>query len=513
MSMPGTQSTQSTHRAQSAQSMQTAAGPVTEAGVAKAPPHLFVIFGGTGDLTARKLLPAIHELVRLGHLGDDVCFLAVARSGEHDDTSYRRWVRRMLGEGGVEVDAAWCDRCLHYVSLGKGTGEDFERVGARIAELDRERRLGGNRVFYLALPAPGVAPTVEGLGAAGLASSDGWSRLVIEKPFGHDLESASALNALIHRHFAEEKVYRIDHYLGKETVQNLLVLRFGNTVFEDLWNRDRIESVQITASESLGVEGRAGFYETAGALRDVLQNHLLQVMALTAMEIPMTFSAGDVSGEKLKVLRAVQTPGPEDVVWGRYTAGRLDGHAVPGYLEEPGVSSDSQTETYVALRVRLNSWRWQGVPFYLRTGKRMDRKLTQIVITFRRPPICLFESMGSCLLHGTDLKIVLQPQESFSLNIDVKAPGEPLTLQRIPLRFAYADAFGKLPDAYETLLLDIMEGDRTLFVHADETEAAWRICDPLLSVPRTVHDYRAGSHGPAAADALLGQDGCRWSDG
>jgi glucose-6-phosphate 1-dehydrogenase len=503
-------STQTTQGRQAGQRAQAAPGSVTAAGVSKPPPHLFVIFGGTGDLTARKLLPAIHELAELGHLGDDVCFLAVARSADHDDASYRGWVKRSLGDAGIAVSESWCDRCLHYVSLGKGAPDDFRRVAARVDALDRERRLGGNRVYYLALPAPGVEPTIEGLGAAGLAQGDGWSRLVIEKPFGHDLQSARALNALIHRHFPEEQVYRIDHYLGKETVQNLLVLRFGNTVFEDLWNRDRIESVQITASESLGVEGRAGFYETAGALRDVLQNHLLQVLALTAMEIPMAFESHDVSGEKLKVLRAVQTPEPGDVVWGRYAAGKLDGREVPGYLEEPGVARDSQTETYVALRLRLNSWRWQGVPFYLRTGKRMDRKLTQIVISFRRPPICLFESMGSCLLNRTDLKIVLQPRESFSLNIDVKAPGEPLTLQRIPLSFAYGDAFGKLPDAYETLLLDIMEGDRTLFVHADETEAAWRICDPLLGAPRVVHAYAAGTHGPEAADTLLGQDGCRW---
>jgi len=474
------------------------------------PDHLFVVFGGTGDLMSRKLLPAVHELARRRRLGERVCILAVARRAEMDDRNYRDWAHRALEQAGVAVSEEWCGRCLHYFSLGEGEPADYRRLGERIAGLEEDHDLGGNRVYYLALPPAAFAPTVTGLGTAGLAGSPGWTRLVVEKPFGHDLASARELNALIHRHFPEEQVYRIDHYLGKETVQNLLVFRFGNTVFEDLWNRDRIESVQITAAENVGLEGRAGFYETAGALRDVVQNHLLQVLALVAMEIPMAFRAEDVSSEKLKVLRAVRIPQPEDVIWGQYTAGRAGDADVRGYRQEPGVAPDSKTETYVALRLRLDAWRWQGVPFYLRTGKRLGSKLTQIVISFRRPPVCLFESMGSCLLNRTELKITLQPREGFSLNIDVKSPGEPMSLQRVPLRFSYADAFGKLPDAYETLLLDVILGDRTLFVHADETEASWRICDPLLGMPRDLHDYPAGSHGPEAADSLLTRDGHRW---
>jgi glucose-6-phosphate 1-dehydrogenase len=473
-------------------------------------PLVFVIMGGTGDLTSRKLLPALHALAHRNLLNEQTCVLGVSRSRDLDDESYRTWAREALAAAGLEVEGSWCENCLHFSSLGDGKAEDYAALARRIADLEEKRGLPGNRAFYLSLPANAFTPTIEGLGGAQLASSAGWTRIVIEKPFGHDLASARELNATVHRHFAEEQVYRIDHYLGKETVQNLLVFRFGNAIFEDLWNRDRIDSVQITVSESLGVGKRAAFYETVGALRDVFQNHLLQVLALVGMEVPMAYGAEAVRHEKLKVLHSLRVPEPEDVVWGQYVRGRSSDQEMLGYREEEGVAPDSQTETYVAMRLAVDNWRWQGVPFFVRTGKRLDRKLTQITVSFRHPPVCLFESMGSCLLHRNDLMITLQPDEGFSLLMDVKAPGTPLSLARIPLHFSYAEAFGKLPEAYETLLLDVLEGDQTLFVHDDEVEASWQICDPLLQQPRELQEYAAGTSGPTAADRLPGRDGHMW---
>jgi glucose-6-phosphate 1-dehydrogenase len=473
-------------------------------------PLLFVIMGGTGDLTSRKLLPALHALSHKDLLNEKTCVLGVSRSRELDDESYRAWARKVLSDAGLEPEGSWCDRCLHFSSIGEGKAEDYEALARHIGELEEREGLPGNRAFYLSLPAQAFAPTIEGLGGAQLGSSAGWTRIVIEKPFGRDLASARDLNATVHKHFAEDQVYRIDHYLGKETVQNLLVFRFGNAIFEDLWNRDRIESVQITVAESLGVEKRGAFYETVGALRDVFQNHLLQVLALVGMEVPMTYGAEAVHHEKLKVLNSIRVPEPEDVVWGQYVRGRSGDQELAGYREEEGIAGDSQIETYVAMRLAVDNWRWQGVPFFLRTGKRLDRKLTRIAVSFRQPPVCLFESMGSCLLHHNDLLITLQPDEGFSLLMDVKAPGIPLSLARIPLHFSYAEAFGKLPEAYETLLLDVLEGDQTLFVHADEVEASWQICDPLLQQPRELQEYAAGTSGPKAADWLLARDGHMW---
>ncbi|MDX1577157.1 MAG: glucose-6-phosphate dehydrogenase, partial [Gemmatimonadota bacterium] len=345
---------------------------------------------------------------------------------------------------------------------------------------------------------------------AGLNRSSGWTRLVVEKPFGRDLDSARELNRLIHAHFDEGQVYRIDHYLGKETVQNLLVFRFANPIFESLWSRDRVECVQITVSEDLGIGSRAGYYDRAGALRDMVQNHVAQLLALVGMEVPAGFEADPVRYEKIKLLGAIREIGPDDVVFGQYARGTVDGEAVPGYLEEAGVDPESDTETFVALRLAFDTWRWQGVPIYVRTGKRLPRRLTQIAVTFQAPPVCLFESMGMCETPPNVLFLTLQPDEGFALLVDVKVPGEPFRLATLPLDFFYKQVFGPIPDAYQTLLLDVLTGDQTLFVHADEAEASWELFEPLLEADRNVHLYRAGTWGPDAADELLARHGHGW---
>jgi glucose-6-phosphate 1-dehydrogenase len=473
-------------------------------------PHLFVVFGGLGDLGRRKILPALHLLAQQNRLGDRSQVLAVGRSTGITDADSRQVAREALEAAGIpDEDAArWCASCLHYQSIRKGAPDDFAALRRRIEAIEADSGLPGNRAFYLATVPGAFGPTVTGLGEAGLNRSRGFTRLVIEKPFGRDLETAVALNRTVHAQFAEEQVYRIDHYLGKETVQNLLVFRFGNAIFEDLWNRDRIESVTVTVAEDLGIEGRAAFYDGTGALRDVVQNHLMQILCLVAMEVPTAFEAHAVRHEKVKVLQTMAMRAPARVVFGRYGAGTSRGRPVPGYLQEKGVPADSTTETFVAMELMVDNWRWQGVPFYVRAGKRLPRKLTEVTVTFRRPPICMFESMGSCLLRSNVLRITLQPDEGFSMLIDVKAPGQPITLRRIPLGFRYEDAFGELPDAYETLLLDILRGDQTLFVDAEETEASWRVLDPLLRNPPEVQEYAAGTWGPQAAalGAALGSE-------
>jgi glucose-6-phosphate 1-dehydrogenase len=475
-------------------------------------PQLFVIFGGTGDLAARKLLPALERLAERGLIGDRWAVLGVARDPERDDASFRGWAREALEESGAAAEeaATWCDRRLFYQPLPDGTPEDYLALAARIQRLEEDLDLPGNRIFYLALP-PGAFPgTISGLGEAGLNRSAGWTRLVIEKPFGRDLRSARELNALAHRYYEEQQLYRIDHYLGKETVQNLIVFRFANAVFESIWNRDRIENVQITVAESLGVEQRAGYYDRSGALRDMVQNHVTQLVSLIGMEAPVVFDAETVRREKIKVLKSLDEIRADDVVFGQYGAGAAEGVEVPGYRQEPGVPTGSTTETFVALRLRLNSWRWQGVPFYLRTGKRLNRRLTQIAVVFREAPVCLFESLGACTPDSNVLLLTLQPDEGFVLCFSVKEPGDQMSLRTLPLRFHYGEAFGEIPEAYETLLLDVLQGDQTLFVHADEAEASWRHYAPLLESDQPVEEYAAGSWGPQAADRLLAELGHEW---
>ena len=474
-------------------------------------PCIFIVFGATGDLMRRKLIPALYRLALDKLLPDSCRILGVARATDIDEAKYRAWTKEALAEAGFEgpeAIARWTDARVDYQTIGDGTSSDYQGLGARLEALGRAHALPGNRVHYLALPPAAFPSTIGALGAAGLHRSTGWTRLVIEKPFGRDLASAQELNALIHRHFDESQVYRIDHYLGKETVQNLLAFRFGNALFESSWNRDHIRSVQITVAESLGVENRAAYYEHSGALRDMVQNHLTQLLTLTAMEVPAAFEANSIRFEKVKVVRSLAPVTPSAVVYGQYADGDIGGTKVRGYRQEPGVANESKIETFVAMRLAIENWRWQGVPFYLRTGKRLPRRVTQIVIEFRTPPVALFRGMAGCRPCTNVLTIALQPDEGFDLSFEVKTPGEPFLLQTEHMRFRYPTAFGELSAGYDTLLLDVIEGDQTLFVHAEEAEASWRFFMPLIERPRPVQPYWAGSWGPSTESILA--DGGSW---
>lgn len=468
-------------------------------------PHLFIVFGATSDLMRRKLAPSLLSLAARGLLKEKCLILGVARTSDLDDMSFRSQICEILTGSALKdkLDIEWCNSSVYYQSIGSGNAEDYRRLAGRIAELEKEHTLPGNRIFYLALPPDAFPPIIKGLGEAGLNASHGWTRVVIEKPFGRDLASAQELNRLAHDYFDEPQIYRIDHYLGKETVQNLLAFRFSNTIFESLWNRDRIEQVEITVAEELGIGKRASYYEQAGALRDMVQNHLTQLLTLIAMEAPSAFDADSIRGEKIKVLRSLAPIRHEDAVFGQYTRGRINGSEVRGYKDEASVSPLSATETYAAIRVEIANWRWQGVPFYLRTGKCLAKKASAIVVTFRYPPISIFQPFQSCNICSNRLVITLQPDEGFDLYFEAKSPGEPFTIKTHNLHFRYDEVYGRLPDAYETLLLDIMEGDQTLFIHADETENAWRHYTPLLEKRPMVYPYAAGTWGPEEANRLF----------
>lgn len=468
-------------------------------------PHLFVVFGGTGDLARSKLLPALYRLLRSRDFSDTVQVLGVASRDIADD-EYRRLVRDALSEAGHDVDDDWLGRAVHYQSLRHG----FEALAARIGQIEDAAGLGGNRAFYLAVPPDVFEDTVEGLGKVGVVDGAGWTRVVVEKPFGVDRATGSRLNQLLHRWFAEEQIYRIDHYLAKETVRNLLALRFANPIFESSWTRDRIDSVQITVAEDGGIGTRARYYDSAGAVRDIIQNHALQIFSLVAMEPPVQATAEHIRDEKVKLLKATAAVRRSDLVRGQYTAGRIGGEDVVGYRDETGVAPDSLTETYAALVLHVDNWRWKGVPFYLRAGKRLATRVTQVSVVFKEPPVSLFSVVDECEMHPNVFEIRLQPSEGFALSFEMKVPGEGYVLQTQRLRFDYDEVFGELPDAYETLLTDVMTGDQTLFVRADEVEEAWRIVEPALDTDEAPEAYPAGSWGPPGADDLLARRGDRW---
>lgn len=471
-----------------------------------AEPHLFIVMGGRGDLMHRKLLPALYRLYLNGQFPAPSKIIGSGRSAG-ESAEYQTWAIEALVEAGHAQDERlerWVHESCFYVSVGGEAG--YQALQNEIEALEAQHGLPGNRVFYFSMP-PGAFPsTLEALHAQGLNQSKGWTRLVVEKPFGYDLASAQKLNSLVHKYFDESQVYRIDHYLGKESVQNLLVFRFANAMFEPLWNRDRIERVEITVAEALGLEGRAGYYDKSGALRDMIQNHLTQVLALTAMEAPATFHSEAIRDEKVKVLKAIRPLKPADVVWGQYGRGGTEGWPMPGYQDEEDVPKGSKTETFVALRLEVANWRWQGVPFYLRTGKRLPKRTSQVVVTFRQPPVTLFPH--SC--PPNQLVITLQPDEGFDISFLSKAPGEGFEVEEQRLKFRYKDVHGAHPEAYETLLLDVMNGDPTLFVRADEVEAAWALYTPLLSFDRQVQTYPAGTWGPKAATHLLPEGVSEW---
>ena len=469
-----------------------------------------VILGASGDLTRRKLLPALYNLQRKGRLPQPLRVLGVARS-QYSDEQFREYAWKGARElGGLAVDAEEWDRFardIYYVSGAADSLEHISRVKERLEELEGGLR-PSNRLFYLSI-APGLyQPAIETLGASGLASTDsGWRRVVIEKPFGNDLPSTQELNEVVHRVFDESQVYRIDHYLGKETVQNLLVFRFGNTIFEPIWNRNYVESVQITVAESEGVGTRAGYYDQSGVVRDMLQNHLMQLLTMVAMEPPSAMDAESLRSKKVDVLKAIRqwTPAEavEPSVGGQYK----------GYLDEKGVAPDSGTATYIALRLYVENWRWQGVPFYLRTGKAMAEKVSEVVVQFRCPPHLLFSGSAEEGPTSNILSICLQPDEGAHLRFEAKVPDQGMQTRPVDMEFHYKDAFGSepIPEAYERLLQDALEGDAALFIRSDQIEEAWRIVDPLLSnqlLP--LRPYAPGSWGPEASDALLAQRGHRW---
>jgi glucose-6-phosphate 1-dehydrogenase len=475
-------------------------------------PHLFVILGATGNLAQRRLFPALYSLLNQKKLKKSCRVLGVGTK-DIGDENFQKGIEDALGKAGFSSEEAhlWCRTAVHYQTVDKSS-TGFSGLAGQIRELEAQWAFPGNRVFYLALPPSELSGAIQGIGQERLHGSPGWVRVIVEKPFGRDHSSAQSLNQLAHRYFDESQIFRIDHYLGKETVQNLLFFRFANTIFESLWNRDKIDSIEITVAESMGLERRARYYEQAGALRDIVQNHLLQLLSLVAMEVPSTFEADDIRDEKVKVLHSISELDPERAVFGQYTKGEIGGQVVPGYLEEPGVAADSTVETYVAFQLQIDNWRWQGVPFFLRTGKRLAQRLTQIIINFREPPVNLFKHYEACQVHANRLLIAVQPKEGFHLFFDVKEPGESLGLRTEKLQFRYADSFDRLPEAYQTLIYDILRGDQTLFVRSDEVESAWKLLTPLIDIKLPVHSYSAGSWGPSEAETLLSRKARSWTN-
>jgi glucose-6-phosphate 1-dehydrogenase len=477
---------------------------------------VLVIFGASGDLAHRKLMPALYSLMFRRLLPSRFAVVGVART-EADDDAYRADMKEAVQKHARDEfrQDVWDDLAqnMHYVSTDFADEGGEDKLEQLVTQLDQELELGGNRVYYLAVPPSAFVTIVEALGKR--KEGRGWTRLIVEKPFGHDLQSARDLNELLGRYFGEHEVFRIDHYLGKETVQNMLALRFANGIFEPIWNRQFIDHVQITVAESMGIENRAGYYEQAGAIRDIFQNHLLQLLALTAMEPPIDFTAESVRNEKVKVLRSLHTPGPKSVVRGQYGRGFVEGEEVPAYREEQGVAADSATDTYVAAKLYVDNWRWADTPFYVRMGKRLARRETTIAIQFKRAPHPPFEETAAEGLRPNVLLVHVQPDEGVSLAIGAKVPGQGMQIRTVHMDFLYGGAFRTgMPEAYERLILDTLLGDGTLFTRADEVEEQWLLVDAIVAAWQRDRpgfpNYAAGTWGPPSADDLLHRDGRSW---
>ena len=486
-----------------------------------------VIFGATGDLTKRKLLPALCNLAREELLPKQFAIVGFA-GNDFDTESFRKKLTEDVPNFAAAPVPAdlwnWFVERIYYVKGDFSDPEAYKRLQKQIDDADKRHNTQGNRFFYLAVAPRFFSPIVKILGDCCLSKEEvgHWARVIVEKPFGHDLESARQLNKELKKVLSEKQIYRIDHYLGKETVQNVMVFRFSNNIIEPLWNRNYVDHVQITASETVGVEHRGGFYETAGALRDMVPNHLFQLLTMTAMEPPISFDADEVRNKQAEVLHAIQPFDPEEVlthaVRGQYTDGVIDHERVPGYRSEPDVAPESNTETFVALKLQIDNWRWAGVPFYLRTGKRLARRATEIVIQFRRTPFVLFRNTTVRNLETNRLVIHIQPDEGISLSFGAKVPGSIMKLGLVNMDFDYSSYFGiEHNTGYERLLRDCMAGDQTLFQRADMVEAGWSVIQPVLDLwhalpPRGFPNYAAGCWGPSEAEELLQRDGRAWRE-
>ncbi len=495
----------------------------------KPDPCSLIIFGATGDLTKRKLIPALFHLFTAKMLPDNFFILGVSRgiTTEQDFLDRMKKANEEFGSGSSNTDT-WkkFEQRLHCCPIDYDKRDSFENLKKTIEKIERGRQLSGNRLYYLSVPPSAYLPIIKKMGELRLntqVSENSWTRIIIEKPIGYDLQTATELNNHVAEVFAEHQVYRIDHFLGKETVQNLLAFRFANGIFEPIWNRRYIDHVQITAAETVGLEGRGGYYEKSGALRDMIQNHLLQVFAHTAMEAPARFDAKYFRDEKVKVFDSVRPIQPDEVkdiaVRAQYTGGKINGKEVPGYKEEDGVSEHSVTETYAAIKLMINNWRWAGVPFFLRTGKRLPRRVLELILVFKRIPHQIFQShttAGSGEIDANVLAIRLQPDESISLRFGAKVPGQGMKVQPVSMKFDYESTFRiKLADAYERLLLDAILGDASLFARRDGVEASWRILMPVIEAwenakEMKLPEYKAGRWGPEEAEKLLKRNGCWW---